>query len=131
MKSRLFRNSLLGLCAIGLALSPTIASASGVTISAGPGSLTGKVALTVPLTVSCGSPFWDPSSQELFGEEIYLNVEQASGKSIAHGSGSAFASTPGPLFVQCDGRAATIPVTVLADPSGPPFHGGTAVITGG
>jgi hypothetical protein len=33
------------------------------------------------------------------------------------------------LLFPCDGSQTTIPVTISADPSGPPFHGGTAVIT--
>jgi len=130
MQLRLFRNSVFALLAAGLALIPIAVSASSVSISAGPGALTGRVALTIPITASCSGTFWDPSTQELFDEFGVVNVEQASGQQIARGSATFNASLPGPLLFQCDGNSVTFPVTVLADPSGPPFHGGTAVVTG-
>ena len=51
-----------------------------------------------------------------------VTVEQAVGKSIARGTGYG----PG---VQCTGAAQVIPVTILADPTGPLFKNGRAVIT--
>ena len=130
MNTRMFRNVLFGVCAIGLALVPAVASAAGLSIAPGSAGLTGKVALTVPVTVSCSASFWDTTTQELFQESISVNVEQASGRSIAHGSSTAYAILPDSLFVQCDGAPVTVPVTVWADVAGPPFHNGSAVVSG-
>ena len=131
MKTRLFRNVLFGVCATGLALVPTLASAADLSIApGGNASLTGKVVMTVPVTVSCSAPFWDTTSQELVQEGIFVSVEQASGRSVAHGASQAYASVPDSLFVQCDGAPVTVPVTVWADVSGPPFHNGSAVVSG-
>jgi hypothetical protein len=127
--SRLFRNTLFAAFATGLALVPTVASASGLTVSAGQGSLTGKVVMTVPVTVTCSSPFWDQATQQLVEESVQVSVEQAAGQQIAHGYGAFFAMVPNSLPLQCDGQTVTLPVTVLADPAGPPFHGGSAVVT--
>lgn len=129
MKSRIFRNSLLAVFAVGLALAPTVASASGVSASAGPGTLTGKVAITIPVNISC-TPFWDPNTQQLVDEFINLNVEQASGREIAHANGFARSDFTGPQLFQCDGSSVTIPISMLADPTGPPFHGGSVVVSG-
>ena len=130
MTTRLFRNSLFAAFAVGLALAPAAASASGgITASAGQGSLTGRVAMTVPVTVSC-SAFWDPATQQLINEAVFVSVEQASGNQIARGSGTVPAPMSGMLPFPCDGSTTTIPVSILADPTGPPFHGGTAVVTG-
>lgn len=49
-------------------------------------------------------------------------VEQVTGREIAHGS----TYIPG---INGTGANRVIPVTVLADPTGPPFKNGTAVIT--
>jgi hypothetical protein len=100
------------------------ASAQAMTISAGPANLLGRVAITEPVMVSC-TPF-DPSLTVL-DENINVTVEQASGRSIAHGSAASgvFGS---PLLFPCDGSQTTIPITISADTSGPPFHGGTAVV---
>jgi hypothetical protein len=51
-----------------------------------------------------------------------VSVEQAVGKSIAHGS----SFIPG---LQCTGVNQVIPVTILADPSGPPFKNGIAIVS--
>ena len=101
------------------------ASAQAMTISLGEANLSGRVAVTEPVTVSC-TPF-DPSLT-LVGESINVTAEQASGRSIAHGTGGTMVFGSSLLF-PCDGSQTTIPVTISADPSGPPFHGGTAVIT--
>ena len=115
----------LPFAALVLACGVTAATAQATTISLGAPSLSGRVAITEPLTVSC-SPF-DPSLT-LFSEGVNVSVEQASGRSIAHGSGFAGSFLPTLMFA-CDGSQNTVPVTVLADTGGPPFHGGTAVIS--
>ena len=93
---------------------------AAMTVSLGIPSLSGRVAITEPVTVSC-SPF-DPSLVA-FGQSVTVNAEQASGRSIARGSGTSANS------FACDGSQTTVPVSVLADPAGPPFHGGPAVIS--
>jgi hypothetical protein len=110
--------------AAAAALAGGAASAQAMSVSVGgKPSLSARLAITVPVTVSC-SPF-DPSLT-LFSEDVYVTVEQAAGTAIAHGSGGAFSTLPTLLF-PCDDSTSTIPVTVLADTSGPPFHGGKAV----
>jgi hypothetical protein len=83
------------------------------------------VAITVPVTVTCSA--FDPSLTLTY-ENINVQVEQAAGKSIAHGSYVAMNGLPTLLF-PCDGSQTTVPVTINADPAGPPFHRGPAVFT--
>jgi hypothetical protein len=129
MKTRMFRNSLFAALAVGLALAPTVASASGVSASAGTGTLTGRVALTIPVTVTC-TAFWDPNTQQLVDEFINLNVEQASGRAIARANAFTRSDFNSQQLFQCDGSRVTIPLSMLADPTGPPFHGGFVVVSG-
>jgi hypothetical protein len=110
----------LPLVLVVVACGSAAGTAQAMTISLGTPSLTGRVSISEPVTVAC-TPF-DPSLT-LFAESVNVSVEQASGRSIARGSGSSFTSFP------CDGNQYTIPVGVLADTAGPPFHGGTAVFT--
>jgi hypothetical protein len=100
-------------------------TAQAMTISLGAPTLSDRVSVTEPVTVAC-SPF-DPSLT-LFSEGISVSLEQASGRSIARGSGFVSGFLPTLPFA-CDGTPTTIPVTVLADTSGPPFHGGQAVFS--
>lgn len=103
----------------------TASAAPAMTLRIGKPALSGRVSITVPLTISC-SPF-DPSLT-LIETTADVSVEQASGTGIARGSGEAFGDILyGPTAWLCDGTDQTVPVTVLADPAGPPFHGGPAV----
>jgi hypothetical protein len=87
-----------------------------VTVTIGPtATLQSRVLLTVPVTVTC-DPFGD------FFSMSFVSVEQASGRQIAHGS--SFIPT-----ITCDSAPHTYPVSVLADASGPPFHGGQAIVS--
>lgn len=94
---------------------PGLAKADpGVTVAIGStATLESRVLLTVPITVTC-----DPVGD--FFTMSFISVEQASGSRIASGSG--FIST-----LTCDSASHTYAVNVLADTSGPPFHGGQAV----
>lgn len=116
--------------AFAAAFSASAANAgSGMTVSFGSPSLSpSRVAITVPVNVSC-APF-DPTL--LLSSFVSVSVEQASGTGIAHGFGSLGASfVPGfPLPFPCDGASHTVSVTVLADTSGRPFHGGPATVSG-
>jgi hypothetical protein len=88
---------------------------NGVSLSVAPtASLTAKVEVVTTVTVSCPSGWFTMNNNVL--------VEQATGKAIAHGS----TYIPG---VQCTGADQVIPVTILADPSGPPFRNGTAIVS--
>jgi hypothetical protein len=78
--------------------------------------------MTEPVTMSCSG--FDPSLV-VFSENVNMTVEQASKGAIAHGSASAYQS---PLF-PCDGSQNTFHLVISADPSGPPFHGGSAVFS--
>jgi len=89
------------------------------------------VAITVPVVSSC-TPF-DPSLTDI-SDFVSVTVQQASGRGIASGTG--FAS--GPIFggmghpsllLSCDEAEQTVTVSVAANPSGLPFHGGPAVVT--
>lgn len=122
------KNALRGLFVATAALAAfavTASAAGAATLSLGTPSLTSRVAITEPVTVTC-SPF-DPSLT-LFSENITVQVQQAAGRAIARASGGQFGFLPNLLF-PCDGTPTTIPVTMSADPTGPPFHGGPAVFT--
>jgi hypothetical protein len=107
------------------AFAAAASTAAAMTISLGTPDLTGRVAITEPVTVTCTA--FD-QSLTLDSESVSLQVQQAAGRSIAHGSASSFSFLPTLLF-PCDGSQTTVPVTVSADPTGPPFHGGPAVFT--
>ena len=113
----------LAVSAVTLALAGT---AQAMTLAVGSPELTARIAVTVPVTVSC-----DPFSPSLtvFSQSITVRVEQAAGREIARGTGTLFSSFPSPLLFACDGNAHELPVTVLADPAGPPFHGGKAIVS--
>ncbi len=111
--------------AIIAAFAATASAADALTISPGKPSLTARVAITEPVTVTC-SPF-DPTLT-LDSESINVQVEQAAGKAIAHGTASSSSFLPTLLF-PCDGTQNTVPITIYADPAGPPFHRGKAVFT--
>lgn len=126
----MFRNKitcrkLLPTAAILLAFAATASAADAATLDLGTPSLTGRVAITEPVTVTCSA--FDPSLT-LFQEIVNVQVEQAAGKGIARGSGVKGGGFTALLF-SCDGTENTIPVNISADPAGPPFHGGQAVFT--
>jgi hypothetical protein len=98
------------------------AQAQDVTLSLGAPTLIGKVAVVEPVTMSCSG--FDPSLV-VFGQGVTVSVQQASKGKIAHGSAMG---GPAAEFA-CDGGQNTFPVVISADPSGPPFHGGSAVFT--
>jgi hypothetical protein len=103
----------------------TASAAEALTISPGSPTLTGRIAITEPVMVTC-SPF-DPTLT-LDSESLNVQVEQAAGKAIAHGTGFTSSFSPTSLF-PCDDSQSTVPITIYADPAGPPFHRGKAVFT--
>lgn len=113
----------LAVSAVTLALAGT---AQAMTVAVGSPELTARIAVTVPVTVTC-NPF--SPSLTVFSQSITVRIEQAAGREIARGAGTLFSSFPSPLLFPCDGIAHELPVTVLADPVGPPFHGGKAIVS--
>jgi hypothetical protein len=115
------RRTLISLAAVATSLValvvPGLAKADpGVSVAIGPtATLQSRVLLTVPVTVTC-----DPVGD--FFSMSFVSVEQASGTKIASGSG--FLPT-----VTCDSAPHTYGVSVLANTTGPPFHGGQAVVS--
>jgi hypothetical protein len=104
-----------------LALLPAAASADGMTLTVGTTAhLVAGVEVDVPITVSC-APLPPPSSGTVFVMSLVL-VEEAVGKSIAHGQGFV-------PEVPCDGASHTATSAVIADTSSPPFKRGQAVVT--
>lgn len=113
-----------------LALATAIAAlavagtAQAMTVSVGTPDLTARVAIDVPVSVTC-----NPFSPGLvaYSQTVSVLVEQAAGTQIARGSTGVFNPYPALLF-PCDGSAHTLTLTLVADPSGPPFHGGPAIV---
>jgi hypothetical protein len=102
--------------AIMAVASATVALAdNGVNVSIDPAAtLTAKVEVVITVTASCPNG-WFPM-------DTGVSIEQAVGKSIAHGTGYM-------AGLRCTGANQVIPVTILADPTGPPFKNGTAIAT--
>ena len=103
---------------VAAACSMFAASAGAMTISLGTPSLSGRVAITEPVNVTC-SPF-DPGLVA-YDQAVNVSAEQASGRSVAYGSGAGY-------NFACDGSQYTVPVVVLANTPGVPFHGGSVVL---
>jgi hypothetical protein len=102
-------------------LGTAAAAQAEMTISLGQPELTSKVLVTLPVTLTC-SPF--DAGLVLFQSQLTVSVEQAAGQRIARGFGNVFNAVPA-----CDGTPHTTDVRLLADPLGPPFHGGHAVFS--
>jgi hypothetical protein len=116
---------LLTTFAVAAAFAVPASAAEAMTVQVGDPDLSSRIRIDVPMTVSCSPP---DASLTLFSQNIFVTVQQASGREIARGSANAFGSLPNLLY-PCDEAQHTVPVTVLADPEGPPFHGGQAVVT--
>jgi len=114
--------------AAAAALTPAVAMASTFTLSTGTPSLTDRTLITLPVTVSCSI---DPAvANYIFDESISASVQQPSGRSFATGTGVLFGYQANPIFL-CDGSTKTVTMAVLANPAGPPFHGGPAILSVG
>jgi|SRR6266581_1171401 hypothetical protein len=120
MTRRLLRRLFVLTCVSALvALTPLSAKAQSpeVTITVGAtGTVQSRIVVTVPVQITCG-PLEVGTAQQS------ATIEQAAGHEIAQGSG--FADQP----IVCDGTAQPNTFTFLADPSGPPFHGGNAAVS--
>src|SRR6202162_1870213 len=100
--------------AIMAVASATVALAdNGVNVSVDPtATLTAKVEVVVTVTASC------PSGA--FPMDNSVTIEEAVGRSIARGTGYM-------AGIQCSGASQVIPVTILADPTGPTIKKGPAI----
>jgi hypothetical protein len=125
-RARTMRRSFAVLAAIlvGMVATPVLASSYSIDVGS-PTVSRSRVAVTVPVDVTC--PELDPS-YTLVIQSIAVSVRQAVHGKIAHGLAIANAS-PGERLVVCDGTAKTVNVTVLANPSGPPFKNGWMTVT--
>jgi hypothetical protein len=104
-------------------LAPTKAQAADTITVGSTAELTARVLVNVPVTVTCGP--YVPISNPL-APQVGVTVTQASGKSVASGTG--FVSTP-----TCDGTPHdyVVPVTPNSPlPPNVPFHGGKAIVSG-
>ena len=124
-RTRYMLAALAATCAVA-AVAP---AAQAMTIRIGEPTMTGRVAISVPVAVSC--TVFDPAFTHI-SDVASVSVEQAAGREIAYGSGyvsgSGYPGSQSPLLFACDGTEQTVKVPVAANTAGPPFHGGTAVI---
>jgi hypothetical protein len=84
------------------------------------GTVSARVLVTVPVSLTCDPSFNNPATGVAEGE-LTVRVEQGSGDDIAFGSTS--------VGITCTGAPEVLNVAVTADPFGAPFHGGPAVAT--
>jgi len=115
---------------VATAFASFTAGADAMTIHVGDPTLIGRVALSVPVSVSC-TPF--DASYTLFSTSVSVSVQQPSGKDIAFGSGFLSGGAlgmgqPSVLFA-CDAAEHSVTVPVSANTAGPPFHGGHVVVS--
>ena len=110
---------------VAAVIAPTTIAAQEMTVTFGTPDLIGRVAINVPVNVSC--PAFN-STLTMFDTMVSVTVEQAAGTDIA--SGTAFTSGFVPnLQFACDGSVHAVSINLLANPSGPSFHGGPAVFS--
>jgi hypothetical protein len=106
---------------IGGAVAPAASAATTITIP-DTADLIGRVAVEMPVTVTCG-PF---DIYSLIGD---VQVSQAAGQNIAQAAGGFFGQAGFAVSggVLCDGSPQTVTVSMNANSAGPPFHNGPAV----
>jgi hypothetical protein len=122
------RRLMVPIAAVAAALVPAAAMASGLTLSLGSARLIDRTVVTLPVTVSCSI---DPSvANYIFNETLAASVQQPAGRSFATASVMLSGSQTNPIF-PCDGSSTTVNLAMVANPGGPPFHRGTAIVTVG
>jgi hypothetical protein len=117
------------LLSLGLALgaSSTAGASGSVAVSVGsPIQVTNRVMVSVPVNVVC-----DPLEGDTAVDRVYVQVQQANGKSVTSGSATVEAGPVSPFkgnpFLTCDGTTVnTVTVNVVGNG---PFHGGGAIVT--
>ena len=118
----------MGTLALGFALAfamPAAAVAAVTMTLPDRADVTAKILVTVPVTVACG-----PYEQSLATSFVSVSIEQASGRAIARGSGSAGGFMDPGFALTCDGQPHMYSIAITADPNGPPFKGGSAIASG-
>ena len=104
---------------MALGIAPAHAATNTIAIGS-PVTLTDRILVRVPVTIVC-----DPLPNNPIQSFVAVSVEQASGQTIAKGTGQVFASPPN---ITCDGVTQnTMVIDVLAGNA--PFHGGGAIAT--
>jgi hypothetical protein len=107
------------LLALGVLTAARAIADNGMSLSLAPtATLTGRVLVTAPVTITCQLLVTDPSTRTPVSPFVQLSVVQAANKSLHN----AFGSTQLPASA-CDNSAHTFAVSA----TGGPFHGGTAV----
>lgn len=111
--------------ASALALVAPAGATAAVTISVpARADLTAKILVTVPVTITCG-----PYEQALAGTSVSVSIEQATSKGIARGSAFRGGFMDPTFALTCDGSAHAYPIAITADPAGPPFKNGSAIVS--
>jgi hypothetical protein len=115
----------IGLAGLLMAISAGTASAATNTVAVGSGTLTGRVLITVPVTVVC-----DPLPGDYVDTSINVTVQQANGKQVSNASSGLFIVLPTPSVLTCDGATQnTVEIQATPNAGSGPFHGGTAIVT--
>jgi hypothetical protein len=112
--------------AIVVAMLPAAASADSMTLTLpGSAALSARINVMITLTIHCPAP---PAGSVTLADGASVTVEQAAGTGVA--SGSLFILDPAPnLPFPCDGSTVQRTFSILASPSGAPFHGGPAIVS--
>jgi hypothetical protein len=114
----------VAIAAVGLL--PLTAMASTFTLAVGSPTLTDRTLITVPVTLSC---YIDPTvANFIWTENISATIQQPAGRSFATASATLNGWQNSKVF-PCDGSTVTVNLAMLANPAGPPFHGGGAILT--
>ena len=113
--------------AVMAAMVPLTGMADGMSLHVSPGTLHARVEISFTFTINCPTPAaGDYVTEESWG----VSVEQAVKTQIAVGSYGNFDQYPfNPMTWQCTSSNVTLPVDVLANVPGPPFHKGQALMT--
>jgi hypothetical protein len=109
------------------AMTPLNGVASGMTLHVSRPDLHARIEISITFAINCPTPAaGDSVTQEVWG----ASVEQAVGTTqIATGQFQDFVQSPSPMPWQCTSSNVTLPVVLLANVPGPPFHTGAAILT--
>lgn len=112
--------------AVMAATIPLNGVASGMTLHASRPELHARIEITFTLTINCPAP---AAGDSITQEAWSASVEQAAGPTqIATAQSGNFVQGP-PLLWQCTSSNVTMPVVLLANAPGAPFHLGAAILT--
>jgi hypothetical protein len=105
---------------------PPVNTLGGMSVAKGGTSLIGRVVLTVDADITCQPrpPSEYPVVSGWEDASLRVWIRQASGRSVTAGFSQIFFDGD----AVCDGSPHTMTASVSADPSGPPFKRGSAVL---